>query len=118
MIKILHNNMIIDISKKEKYVKYSPQAKRFISCEKDFANGIIGSDNNTIYHLSGKPNNFPIELKTVTIQNISEEEYDRLSTEIILRNTKDADLKKEVDDLKQMVQQQNDLIQQLLNKLS
>ena len=118
MIKILHNIMIIDISKKERYVKYSPKTQRFISCSKDFANGIIGSDNNTIYHLFGKVKNFPIDLKTVTVQSISEEEYERLSTEIILRTTKEADLKKEVEDLKQMIHQQNDLIQQLLSKLS
>lgn len=118
MIKILHNNLIIDISKNEKYVKYSPQFKRFISCEKDFANGILGSDNDTVYHLAGKINNFPIEVKTVTVQTISEEEYEHLSSEIVLKNTEKADLKKEVDDLKQMVQQQNDLIQQLISKLS
>jgi len=118
MIKILHNNLIIDINKNEKYVKYNPQTKRLISCEKDFANGILGSDDDTVYHLAGKINNFPTEVKTVNVQIISEEEYERLSTEIILKNTERADLKKEVDDLKQMVQQQNDLIQQLLNKLS
>lgn len=118
MIKILHNNMIIDISKSERYVKYSPQTQRFISCTKDFANGVMGSDNDTVYHLSGRIKNFPIELKTVTVKSISEEEYERLSTEIVLRNTKEADLKKEVDDLKQMVQQQNDLIQQLISKLN
>ena len=110
--------MIIDISKSERYVKYSPQTQRFISCTKDFANGVMGSDNDTVYHLSGRIKNFPIELKTVTVKSISEEEYERLSTEIVLRNTKEADLKKEVDDLKQMVQQQNDLIQQLISKLN
>ena len=93
MVKILHNNMIIDINKNEKYVKYSPQTQRFISCTKDFANGIMGSDNDTVYHLFGRIKNFPIELKTVTVQTISEEEYERLSTEIVLRTTKEADLK-------------------------
>ena len=118
MIKILHNNIIIDISKNERYVKYSPQTQRFISCAKDFANGIMGSNNDIVYHLSGRIKNFPVELKTVTVQPISEEEYERLSTEIILRNTREADLKKEVDSLKEMIYQQNNLIQQLLNKLN
>lgn len=118
MVKIIYNNMIIDISKNEKYVKYMPQTKRFISSTKGFANAIIGSDNNTVYHIAGTPKNFPTELKTVQTQRINEEEYNQLSSQILLQNTKEADLKAEVDSLKQMITQQNDLIQQLLNKLS
>ena len=117
MVKIIHNNLIIDISKNEKYVKYIPQSQRFISCEKGFANGILGSDNNIIYHLSGTIKNFPTELKTVIVQTVSEEEYDRLSSQIVLQNTKEADLKTEVDGLKKMIAEQNDLIQQLIQKL-
>lgn len=118
MIKIIQNNIIIDISKNEKYVRYLPQTKRFISSTKDFANAIIGSDNNTVYHLAGTPKNFPTELKTVQVQRINEEEYSRLSSQFLLQNTKESDLKAEVDNLKQMITQQNDLIQQLLQKLS
>ena len=117
MVKISHNNLIIDISKNEKYVKYIPQTQRFISCDKSFANGILGSDNNNIYHLSGTVKNFPAELKTVTVQPISEEEYERLSAQIVLQNTKEADLKAEVDGLKKMIAEQNDLILQLIQKL-
>lgn len=118
MIKIIHNNLIIDLNTQERYVRYLPQSKRFITSKKETANGIIGSDSNTVYHLNGTVKNFPTELKTVTVQQISEEEYEKLSTQLMFEKTQQSDLKQEVDTLKQLVQQQNDLIQQLLNKFS
>ena len=118
MIKILHNNLIIDLCPNERYLKYSPEQQRFIEVKRYCANAVLGSDNNTVYHLVGTPYTFPNEIKTVLVEKITQLEYDQISSRIMLQKTEEEDLRKEVNDLKQMVSQQNDLIQQLLNKLS
>lgn len=67
----------------------------------------------------GTPYTFQDEIKTVETYNISQEEYDKLQIIGTLQNSQEAlNLKKEVDDLKVLVTQQNILIQQLLQKLS
>lgn len=119
MIKIIHNGLIIDVCKKENYLRFLPNHKRFISVEPTIANAIVGSDNNTIYHLSGTPYNFLNEIKTVEIYSITQEEYDKLHTVVISQNSSEnIDFKKEIDNLKNLVNQQSNLIQQLLKKLS
>ena len=118
MIKIIYNNIILDVCKSEKYIKYLPELNRSISVAKDFANGILGSDSNTIYHLFGTINNFPFPVKTVRIERIDQKEFSELAGKIILQKEEDTKLKEEVENLKQLVTQQNFLIQQLLEKLS
>lgn len=118
MIKVIYNNMIIDLCLNTRYLKYLTNQARFIETRKNCANAILGSDNNTVYHLFGTPYNFPENIKTVKIENISEEEYNKLQSTLLLQNSQDKELKKEVDELKKMVSQQNVLIQQLLEKLS
>ena len=119
MIKIVNNNLIIDLCPQERYLKYLPSQNRFIEVKKYMANAILGSDNNTVYHLIGSPYNFPNEIKSVSVYSITQEEFDKLQATTILQNSQEAiDLKKEVDSLKDLVFQQNTLIQQLLEKLS
>ena len=119
MIKIENNNILIDLCTKERYLKYLPYQNRFIEVKKYMANAILGSDNNTVYHLIGTPYNFPNEIKTVQVYEITQEEYDKLRATTMLQNSQETiNLKKEVDDLKEMVARQNNLIQQLLEKLS
>lgn len=79
------------------------------------ANAILGFDNNTVYHLGGTPYTFPNDIKSVFIYNISQEEYERLQATSMLQNSQETiSLKKEVESLKDLVSQQNLLIQQLL----
>ncbi len=119
MIKIIHNKLIIDLCKEERYLKYLPQSNHYIEVKRYMANAVLGSDGNTIYHLMGTPYTFQDEVKTVEIYNISQEEYDKLQIIGTLQNSQETlNLKKEVDDLKVLVTQQNALIQQLLQKLS
>ena len=117
MLKIIYNNMIIDVVNQEKYVRYLPKLQRVINSEKQIANGIMGSDNNTIYHLRGTINNFPYELKSVNVQRIDKKEYEKLTTQLMLEKSQESDLRQEVDGLKAMIKEQNSLIQQLLAKL-
>ena len=119
MIKVMNSNLIIDLCQQERYLKYLPQHGRFIEVKKYMANAVLGSDNNTVYHLIGTPYTFPDLIKTVEVYDISQEEYEKLQASSILQNSKEMiDLKKEVDDLKNLVNQQNTLIQQLLEKFS
>ena len=117
MVKILYGNIVLDVCRVEKYVKYLPELNRFIITHKDLATGIMGSDNNTVYHLRERVNNFPYVTKTVTVEQINEEEFNELAGKILAQQEEDTKLKDDVESLKQMVTQQNFLIQQLLEKL-
>lgn len=119
MLKIIHNNLVIDLCTQERYLKYLPHQQRFVEVKRYMANAVLGSDNNMVYHLAGTPYTFPNEIKTVQVYEIGQDEFDRLQATTILQNSKETiDLKKEVDSLKDLVLQQNSLIQQLLEKLS
>ena len=63
MIKIVRNNLIIDVCAGENYLRFLPNHKRFLSVERSLANAVIGSDNNTIYHIQDTPYNFLNELE-------------------------------------------------------
>ena len=119
MIKIIHNNLIIDACLGENYLRFLPNHKRFLSVDRAQANAVIGSDNNTVYHIAGTPYNFPNEVKTVQVCEITKEEYDKLTLSTLTKEEqKSQNLQKEVDGLKSLVVQQNELIKQLLEKLS
>ena len=118
MIKILHNNLIIDVCVQENYLRYLPNHKRFISVDRNIANAVIGSDNNTIYHLKNTPYTFLDEYKTVEVVEIDEKEYFKLTSQSIVKPKEKNSLASEVNLLKQLVFQQNSLIQQLLSKLN
>lgn len=119
MIKLVQNNFIIDVCAGENYLRFLPNHHRFLSVDFKSANAVIGSDNNTIYHISGTPYNFPYEVKTVQVYTIDKEEYDKIISSTVMQIPKEeANLRKEVDSLKNLINQQNTLIQQLLEKLS
>ena len=119
MLKVIHNNLVIDLCTQNRYLKYLPYQQRFIEVKKYMANAVLGSNNDTVYHLAGTPYTFPDEIKTVQVYEIEQDEFDRLQATTILQNSKETiDLKKEVDGLKDLVTQQSLLIQQLLEKLS
>lgn len=118
MVKIVYNNVIIDMCSQERYLKYLEAQGRFIEVKKYVANAILGSDGNTVYHLRGKRYNFPNEIKTVDAITITEEEAANISATSLLQNSQvDDSLRNEVSELRDMVAQQNLLIQQLLEKL-
>lgn len=118
MVKIVCNNVIIDVLPQERYLKYQEEQNRFVEVKKYLANAILGSDGNTVYHIKGKTYNFPNAIQSAEVISISESERDNIYANNLLQNSQvDDNLKKEVNDLKDMVTQQNLLIQQLLSKL-
>lgn len=119
MIKIIKNNLIIDVCYKTTLLRYLPELKRFVTTDKFNANAILGSDKNTTYHIKNTEYNFDTEIDSVIYEEISEEEYNKLTSEISKQtNTENEILKNEVEDLKKMIIQQNELINKLIAKLN
>lgn len=117
MKKVVYNNLIIDLCKNERYLKYLPNQQHFVETKSYCANSFLGSDGNTVYHLQGTPYNFKEQIKTVTLQDVDEKEYKKLSSQIVLQNSDQNKMQSEINELKTMVAQQNELIQKLLDKL-
>jgi len=115
--KVLHNNMLVDLLTEVQWVRYLPRQKRIINTDSQSANGILGSDRNTVYHLAGKQNTFDTNVKSVEIVRISEEEYGRLSTEFAIAKKENADLRAEMQLLKRQLSTQSAMLERILYKL-
>ena len=81
MYKLIVNNLVVDVVKKLRYVKYIPELNRVVLTSKASADGVCGSNNKTFYSLA--PDNTAsrmLKWKTVTIFEIQEKEYKTLSS--------------------------------------
>lgn len=54
MFKVIHNDMIVDVLDKVKFVRYLPNAHRAVLSNKSCAHGFYGSNNKTIYGIEGQ----------------------------------------------------------------
>lgn len=116
--KLTSNNMVVDlIEGKPRYIKYLPSAKRIIAVQQDVANGVMGSDGETIYHLFGKTNNFPENKQSVIVCEINKDEYGGLATQFSIQRQENSKLREEVASLKKQITEQNELLKMLLEKL-
>ena len=103
MYKIIENNQIIDVVEDIKFVKFLPKSKRAITVGEKEANGVLSSNNSTIYHIYGTPNTFDEEKKEITYQEIDLEEFERLTQQMKVNQSLEkrlADLEKLVEDLR------------------
>lgn len=76
MYKVIYNDAVIDVLANLTYVKYQPKNKlNLITNSENEAFGIMSSDNNEIYHLDSLASPVAGIYKTVTIEDISEDEY-------------------------------------------
>ena len=76
--KIIKNNKVIDVVSHLSYVKLSPKSGKMLLCTHADAQGILSSDNATVWHLQGFYE-FPTgEYDTVSIVKIDKEEYSQL----------------------------------------
>lgn len=114
--KVLNNNMVIDLLTEVRYIRYLSNFNRVLACQKGAAHGIVGSDGETIYKLEDSPSNILEDKKIVNLVEISAEEYSALSTQFAIQKKENEDLRKEVEELKSMVSEQNELLKQLLQK--
>ena len=119
MIKIMKNNLIIDVCPKTILLRYLPELKRFIITDKFSANAILGSDKNATYHIKNTDYNFDEKIESVIYEEITAEEYKKLTTEMVAKTDSETEnLKNEVNDLKKMINQQNELIEKLIARLN
>ena len=96
MFKLLHNNMVTDLVPRLNYVRYLVRAQRWVQTDSQAANGLLGSDGNTIYHLQGTTKTYPEQQLTVVPVEIGEEEYSHLANEFAIRAHENAELRQEV----------------------
>ena len=98
--KIMYNNMVIDLLNEVRWVRYLPNSKRLVATDSQAANGVMGSDHNTVYHIFGKPYTFANEVMTVEVVMIDALEYDRLQTQFMLQKQENDAMKSEIGNLK------------------
>ena len=116
--KLMSNNMVIDLLTEARWVRYLPNAKRFVATDSQAANGIMGSDHDTVYHVFGKPYNFNGEIKTVEVVKIDGMEYNMLQSQFMLQKQENDAIKNEIGNLKAQLNSQEALLQAILAKLS
>lgn len=116
--KLMYNNMVIDLLNEVRWVRYLPNSKRLIATDSQAANGVMGSDHDTVYHIFGKPYTFANEVKTVEVVKIDALEYDRLQTQFMLQRQENDAMKNEMNNLKAQLSSQEALLQAILAKLS
>lgn len=116
--KVMYNNMVIDLLNEVCWVRYLPNSKRLIATDSQAANGIMGSDHNTVYHIFGKPYTFDKEIKTVEVVKIDVKEYDMLKSQSMLQKQENDALRNEIGILKAQLNSQEALLQAILAKLS
>ena len=116
--KLMYNNMVVDLLNEVRWVRYLSGAKRFVATDSQAANGVMGSDHDTVYHIFGKPYNFASELKTVEVVKIDALEYNRLQSQFMLQKHENEAMKSEIEALKAQLNSQEALLQAILAKLS
>ena len=84
MYKVIYNDLIIDVLKKPKYVRYLARSQRSIITDYSSAQGVLSSNNKEIYSLAEKEIPEGKTWKRVTLQKISEWEYTSLKKSLSL----------------------------------
>lgn len=116
--KVMFNNMVVDLLTEARWVRYLPNSKRLVATDSQAANGIMGSDHDTVYHLFGKPYTFDKEVKTVEVIKIDGVEYEKLRGQFMLQQQENESMKKEICSLREQLSSQEALLQAILAKLS
>lgn len=76
--KVIKNKNVIDALSSLTFVKFQLKHNILLLCPEDEAQGILSSDGKTAYHLSSL-NSFPIDsFPAVTLEEITEYEYNHL----------------------------------------
>lgn len=115
--KLTNNGIVVDLLREVRYVRYLPRSKRWMGTEATSAHGVLGSDNNTIYHIEGRVCPCETSHPRVIVEKISEQEYQKFANEIILRKRENAILEDRITSLEDTLTKQTQLIELLLQKL-
>lgn len=116
--KLMSNDIVIDLLNKVQYVRYLPKSKRWVATDKQSAHGVIGSNQNVIYHIQGTSCPCEEPLEHVIIMEITEEEYKHFAEETALRLKEKEELTNRINSLEKALNKQTSLLEALLAKLS
>ena len=76
--KVIKNRNVVDVLSSIQFVKFQLKHKTLLFCNEEEAEGILSSTGDTAYHLSSL-NPFPVDdFATVTLEKITEHEYNQL----------------------------------------
>lgn len=83
--KIIYNHIVIDILSDPMWVVWSRNNMFFVPSDITTANGVVASNHNDVYHISGTPEfvGRDEESKTVDVQRIHEAEYLSLKFQLV-----------------------------------
>lgn len=115
--KLMNNDIVVDLLREIRYMRYIPDSKRWINTDPQSANAVMGASGDVVYRLSGKAIAYPDELTPVRVVEITEEEYMALVASFSKQKQENLALRKEIDSLKAQLNEQNSLLYQILAKL-
>ena len=115
--KVMNGNMVTDLLREVCYVRYLPKSKRWINTDSMSANGIMSANGDIIYHLNGRAITYPDDILSVDLVKIDETEYNYLAANASIQREENESLRREMNDLREQLDQQNILLQQILAKL-
>lgn len=115
--KLMNGEIVIDVLRNAQYVRYLPRAKRWVNTDALSANGILSSDGDTVYHLYGRTCSCSESLIKVRPIQIEESEFLALKSQMAASQAENKVLRQEIDSLKEQLNKQSLLLQQILAKL-
>lgn len=115
--KVMNNDIVMDLLREVHYVRFLPKSKRWVLTDPQSAQGIMGSDCETIYYLEGRSTTNETEGIKVVLEEITKEEYDNLAITIAAQRRETTALQKRIDSLENQIKEQNLLLEQILAKL-
>ena len=115
--KLMNGEIVVDLLRNPQYVRYLPRSKRWVNTDAQSANGIMGGNGDTVYHLIGKTCACPENLIKVRPVQIEEVEYSALLSQMSASKAENNALRQEIDALRTQLNEQNSLLQQILAKL-
>ena len=99
--KLMNGEIVVYLLRNAQYVRYLPRAKRSVNPDALSANGILGGDGDTVYHLYGRACSCPENLIKVRPIRIEESEFLALKSQMAASQAENNALRQEIDTLKE-----------------
>ena len=115
--KLMNGEIVVDLLRDAQYVRYLPRAKRWVNTDALSANGILSGNGDMVYHLQGRACACPDNLIKVRPIQIEESEFLALKSQMAASQAENKVLRQEIDALKEQLNEQSSLLQQILAKL-
>lgn len=117
MYKLMNGDLVVDILREVRYVRYLPRSKRWVGTDSQSAHGVMSADGSRIYLLYGRAHACPDELTSVMMVEISKAEYESLAMQLASQTREAEELREEIGVLKSQIAEQSSMLQAILAKL-